>query len=83
MQTFDMALYELYKEGRITIEEAMKNADSANNLKIRIQQTTGFESKSEVELSIKEDTPPEDKDAQQAEEEQEDPGMMMGTFVSN
>ncbi len=83
MQTFDMALYELYKEGRITIEEAMKNADSANNLKIRIQQTTGFESKSEVELSIKEDTPPEDKDAQQAEEEQEDPGMMMGTFVSS
>jgi len=36
MQTFDMALYNLYKEGRITLEEALKNADSRNNLRLRI-----------------------------------------------
>ena len=36
MQTFDMSLYKLYKEGRITLEEALKNADSKNNLRLRI-----------------------------------------------
>ena len=36
MQTFDMALFKLYKSGRITLEEALKNADSKNNLRLRI-----------------------------------------------
>jgi len=36
MQTFDRALYNLYKEGKITLEEALKNADSKNNLRLRI-----------------------------------------------
>ena len=36
MQTFDMALYNLYKEGKITLEEALRNADSKNNLRLRI-----------------------------------------------
>ena len=31
MQTFDIALYKLYKEGRISMEEAIRNADSKNN----------------------------------------------------
>ncbi|MEZ5491634.1 MAG: PilT/PilU family type 4a pilus ATPase [Gammaproteobacteria bacterium] len=37
MKTFDGALYELYKTGRISYEEALKNADSKNNLRLRIQ----------------------------------------------
>jgi twitching motility protein PilU len=37
MQTFDMALFKLYKERKITIEEALKNADSKNNLRLRIR----------------------------------------------
>ncbi|ARN73650.1 PilT/PilU family type 4a pilus ATPase [Oceanicoccus sagamiensis] len=37
MQTFDTALFKLYKEGRITLEEAIKNADSANNLRLKIK----------------------------------------------
>ena len=37
MQTFDEALYRLYSEGRITLEEALRNADSANNLRLRIK----------------------------------------------
>lgn len=37
MQTFDTALFHLYKEGRISKEEALKNADSANNLRLRIK----------------------------------------------
>ncbi len=36
MQTFDMALFKLYNEGKITLEEALKNADSKNNLRLRI-----------------------------------------------
>ncbi len=36
MQTFDMALYNLYKEERITLEEALNNADSRTNLEAKI-----------------------------------------------
>jgi len=36
MQTFDQSLYKLYKEGRISLEEALKNADSKNNLRLRV-----------------------------------------------
>ena len=37
MKTFDGALYDLVVEGRISTEEAMKNADSANNLRLRLK----------------------------------------------
>ncbi len=37
MQTFDHHLFELYRAGKITMEEALKNADSANNLRLRIK----------------------------------------------
>ncbi len=36
MQTFDGALFRLFKAGRITLDEAIKNADSPNNLRLRI-----------------------------------------------
>ena len=36
MQTFDSALFGLYKAGRISLNEAIRNADSANNLRLRI-----------------------------------------------
>jgi twitching motility protein PilU len=36
MQTFDSALLKLYKQGRISVEEALKNADSKNNLRLKI-----------------------------------------------
>ena len=36
MRTFDSALYHLYREGKISLEEALKNADSANNLRLKI-----------------------------------------------
>lgn len=41
MQTFDAALFKLYEEGRITIDEALKNADSPNNLRLRIKLAGG------------------------------------------
>ncbi|MEH6583050.1 MAG: PilT/PilU family type 4a pilus ATPase [Halioglobus sp.] len=37
MKTFDSALFELYEEGLITKEEALKNADSANNVRLKIK----------------------------------------------
>jgi twitching motility protein PilU len=35
-QTFDQALFLLYKEGKISLEQALANADSANNLRLKI-----------------------------------------------
>ena len=37
MQTFDTALYNLYKDGKISLDEALKNADGANNLRLKIE----------------------------------------------
>jgi twitching motility protein PilU len=37
MKTFDEALYDLYKGGRISLEEALQNADSRNDLALRIR----------------------------------------------
>jgi len=36
MQTFDMSLFKLYKQGMISLDEALKNADSKNNLRLRV-----------------------------------------------
>ena len=37
MQTFDWALFELYNEGLISYDEAIRNADSANELRLNIK----------------------------------------------
>lgn len=37
MQTFDMALFELFEDGKISYEEAMRNADSKNELRLRVK----------------------------------------------
>ena len=37
MQTFDQALFELFESGQISYAEAIKNADSANDLRLAIQ----------------------------------------------
>jgi twitching motility protein PilU len=36
-QTFDQALFMLYKEGKINLDQALINADSANNLRLKIK----------------------------------------------
>ncbi|MDP2605743.1 MAG: PilT/PilU family type 4a pilus ATPase [Deltaproteobacteria bacterium] len=36
-QSFDQALFKLYKDGKITAEQALMNADSANNLRLKIK----------------------------------------------
>lgn len=37
MQTFDMALYDLYKAGRINLDQALHHADSPNDLRLMIK----------------------------------------------
>ncbi|MFD1121781.1 PilT/PilU family type 4a pilus ATPase [Methylophilus flavus] len=37
MQTFDQALFELYEESKITYDDALRNADSVNDLRLKIK----------------------------------------------
>jgi twitching motility protein PilU len=37
MKTFDWSLFELYNEGSVTYEEAIRNADSSNELRLNIK----------------------------------------------
>ena len=56
MQTFDQALLKLYKEGKISKENAIKYADSKNNvgLEIRLTEEMGHDSEQE-QLTIQPD----------------------------
>ncbi len=47
MQTFDQALFRLYEDGAISYEEALRNADSKNELRLKIK----LESKREGAVS--------------------------------
>ncbi|MEQ1555475.1 MAG: PilT/PilU family type 4a pilus ATPase [Gallionella sp.] len=48
METFDGALFKLYEDGKIAYEEALKNADSVNDLRLRIK----LESKTNVDRDV-------------------------------
>lgn len=37
MQTFDQAVFDLYQEGRISYDEALRNADSVNEVRLKIK----------------------------------------------
>ncbi|MFM7784716.1 MAG: type IV pili twitching motility protein PilT, partial [Gammaproteobacteria bacterium] len=77
MQTFDAALFKLYKDGRISQDEAIRNADSQNDVRLRIKldQTGGnlgladapgekgtARTSSGLTLSLVEEEKPEDDD---------------------
>jgi twitching motility protein PilU len=47
MKTFDQALFDLYESGIISYEDALRNADSKNEVRLRIK----LESKRELKLS--------------------------------
>ncbi len=53
MQTFDQALFEIYEEGLITFEEAMKNANSENNLRLKIKLEGKESDKKEIGNTLK------------------------------
>ena len=41
MKSFDQSLYALYQQGKITADEALKHADSSNNLSLKIRLAQG------------------------------------------
>jgi len=41
MKTFDQALFELYQAGEITYEDALRYADSANEVRLKIKLAQG------------------------------------------
>jgi twitching motility protein PilU len=45
MKTFDQALYEMYETGFISYEDALRNADSKNELRLRIKLESKREQK--------------------------------------
>jgi len=45
MKTFDQALYDLYESGYISYEDALRNADSKNELRLRIKLESKREQK--------------------------------------
>lgn len=68
MITFDTSLLELFKKGKISKEEALKNADSMNNLRIRIEHSEDSPGKVDISdeerfkgLSILEKEEPEEE----------------------
>jgi len=68
MRTFDAALFNLYKEEKITLEDALKNADSPNNLRLRISLSESGEADSGSSgLSLEEIKKPEKEDEESEE----------------
>jgi len=71
MRTFDWALFELYNEGRISYEEAIRNADSANELRLQIKlKSQRGEPATAIaqSLSLHHDPTPEEVEALRREE---------------
>lgn len=55
MQTFDQALFDLYEAGKISYEEAIRNADSQNELrlKIKLQSKRSVQASKDDEFGLK------------------------------
>ncbi|MFL9609133.1 PilT/PilU family type 4a pilus ATPase [Methylobacillus sp. Pita2] len=67
MQTFDQALFALCEEGRITEEDALRNADSYNELRLRFKlhgkHAAAEDNSARIDtLSLHEDEPEEEPD---------------------
>ncbi|MBS1192007.1 MAG: type pili twitching motility protein PilT [Rhodocyclaceae bacterium] len=73
MQTFDQALFDLYDQGHISYEEAIRNADSTNELRltIKLKSKRGEPSTaSGMSLSIEEEKAPEAEEEKPEEAKQ-------------
>ncbi len=54
LQTFDQSLFDLYRDGKISAREALKNAESENNLRLKIK-LEGPEASKKIEDSYNPD----------------------------
>lgn len=52
MQTFDQALYDLYTSGKIELNQALANADSKNDLGLRIRLNQGTDPRNSKQFSV-------------------------------
>jgi twitching motility protein PilU len=68
MQTFDHALFSLYNDGAISYEEAIKNADSANELRLNIKLNSTRET---AALSLEMKPEPEDESEKESKSKSE------------
>jgi twitching motility protein PilU len=70
MRTFDWALFELYNDGLISYEEAIRNADSANELRlsIKLKSRRGEPASVATSLSLHEEPSAEEVEAIRREE---------------
>ena len=57
MQTFDQAIFELYKAGLVPLDEALRNADSQNNLRLKISLSEGKVGGDETSLTLAHEEP--------------------------
>jgi twitching motility protein PilU len=53
MRTFDQSLYDLYMDHRISLEEAVRNADSRTDLQLRIRLSAGKRQEDAPALDLK------------------------------
>lgn len=79
MQTFDAALFKLFEAEKISLEEALKNADSENNLRLRIKLADGSDSEEDSGLSglSLQKTPDELASENRAQQEEKELEMLM------
>ncbi len=71
MKTFDSALFDLAQSGRITQDEALKNADSANNLRLRFKLNGPANDEDQSELLLRGQLPSQTAAAKAAQEAKE------------
>jgi twitching motility protein PilU len=58
MKTFDQSLFELYEQGYISYEDALRNSDSKNELRLRVKLESKRENKpveTDTDLTIVEE----------------------------
>jgi twitching motility protein PilU len=57
MCTFDQALFDLYQDGKISLEQALINADSRTDLLLRVKLAKGVNEADATGLHLQEETP--------------------------
>lgn len=71
MKTFDSALFDLAQSGRISRDEALRNADSANNLRLRFKLSGPSDNENQNELLLRGQLPSQVAAAKAAKEARE------------
>jgi len=62
MQTFDQAIFDLYKQGRISYDDALRNADSSNEIRLTIKLDGGSDKDDSSLLSLQGKEDPEEEE---------------------